>query len=415
MWLAIAVVATQRIALPLGEFQIPLTTILFLTFFVSRVLARRWEMSAPRVVVFAAFAACAGVSAMVSGPTLNMVTAAGFVLVLWLPVIALPSDPNGAQTARSFGLGLIVATGVAGYAGSAQYFTTLAGGAFFDPLSYLPAGFQVSGYRSAQTVGFGSDWYKANAFVFLEPSFLSLISALCLLILASGMVILRGRQTAIVLTGLALGLLTSGAISGALLMPVVLLSLVRSVRTLIVALFSAAMFGAAISLTPIAQAFIQRLIFSDGSNDARLVRPYYQLLPVWSDGGVLVGLGPGSARIEADRITAGQWQTEVTTPTLVKLLFEYGLLGATIMAALVGLAMFSANVPALLKVGALVAVAIPTDGLTSHLLVPVFLMLLFPFEGQDGVLPFRPRPFDRARRTASNSSIALSSLSSRLQ
>ncbi len=373
--LAIFVLAVQRVALPAGV-AVPFSALIVLIVVLFNLGRGHWVIGPLRLVALLGFLGSAMVTLAATWNGWEMASALAYVLLLWLPVLALNRSGNQGGEARSFAFGVVAVTSVAGYVGAVQSFATLAGATFFDPLALLPPELRVPGYRSAQTVSYGGSWYKANGLIFLEPSFLSLISAVALLLIAAGFVRARARTTALAVAGLVLGLLASGAISGVLVLPVVFLALLRSGRTIALAISGVVAIAVAAVATPIAQSFIERLLFRQGSNDARLTRPYEQLLPEWYEGPLWLGHGPGEARVLADQLTAGSWETEVTTPTLVKLLFEYGLIGAFTFSALVGLVLISSSAPLIVKVGLLVTLTVPTDGLASHVIVPLFLFLL---------------------------------------
>ncbi len=373
--LAVLTLLTQRVAVSFGEFSLPIPAALILGVTLIELARGRWQVAPLRAAVFLGFVASAAISIATSGGAPTMASALIYVLVLWFPAVAI--ERRLGNIPISFAVGAVVTTALSGYAGAIQSFFTLAGGNFVDPLSQLPPEFQVPGYKSDQTVDFGGSWYKANGLIFLEPSFLSLISAVCLLFLAAGLVTPPKRTGVLIVTGLVLGLFSSAAISGMVIIPIVILALMRSARTVAIASAASILLFLAIWFTPIAQGFMARLFFRQGSNSARLTRPYTELLPAWFNGPIGFGSGPGSARDLADQITNNSWQTEVTTPTLVKLLFEYGLIGASLWCTLLLFVLFASRVQVAVKVGLCAMLIVPTDGLTSHVLVPIFLFTLF--------------------------------------
>jgi hypothetical protein len=296
-------------------------------------------------------------------------------MLLWLPAVVIGRDPRHAREgARSFATGVVAATALAGALGAIQSSISFFTRSTIDPISLLPPELLIQGYRAIQPVQFGSSWMKATGFIFLEPSFLSLLSAVGLVFVLSGYVRLRWKG--LIVAALVVGMTTSVAISGVIILPVLFIMLIASPKRALYTLMTAAVAVPVINAIPVTKAFTDRLFYMQGSNDARLVRPYTELLPVWMDGPLAFGFGPGSARELADIITADNWQTEVTTPTAVKVLFEYGLVGAVVLVVLIIAVLARSAAPVPVKAGLAIMLIVPTDGLTSHLLVPCLLFVL---------------------------------------
>jgi len=213
---------------------------------------------------------------------------------------------------------------------------------------------------------------RANGWFHLEPSFLSLYSSLCIILLARGAVkTKRGLLWALILTS---GLLSSVAVSGVVLLPIVVLSilLLKPHRAVLVMVI----IGAAFLLlreTAVATAFVDKLFedpfteTGDVSAAARLYRPYLELIPsdFW---GLLLGEGPGGARNHVDAL-----RYEVTTPTLAKLLYEYGLISTLIFVGLVICTLARAEIDSLVAVALGFVLLIPTDGVTHPTIAGLIL------------------------------------------
>ncbi|KAA9107796.1 hypothetical protein [Microbacterium rhizomatis] len=376
--LGVLVIALQRIGIPVGAFSIPVSAVIVLVFVVVMLSRRQARISPTRTVMMLLFAAAGFATAIANDGGTSMISSLAFALALWTPAIVVeaPSGAGSGAIPSSFALGMVAATALGGVLGAVQSGWSLVTGNFFDPLAALPAALLIPGYKSAQSIDYGGSWMKANGVLFLEPSFLSLFSALALLVIVAGMVKLPPGARGWTVTALIVGLFTSVAISGVLVIPAIVIAVLRSVRTVLLAIVVSIGVYCLVSVVPVAQAFINRLFFLRGSNDARLTRPYEELLGVWVDGPIWFGYGPGTARDLADLLTAGSWQTEVTTPTIAKLLFEYGIVGGGVWLVLVTSILVMSGAPFAVKLGFGIALLIPTDGLTSHVIVPSFIFIL---------------------------------------
>jgi hypothetical protein len=374
-WFGFLVIALQRFGVTVGDFVIPVTAVIGVVVTVAMVARRRWLIAPIRLVILLAFFATGLVSLAVNDGAFSGASSLLFVILLWLPAAVAGRDAaESREKARSFASGLVLATALAGALGAVQSGISFVTRSTIDPVGLLPPEILVPGFRAAQPVSFGSSWMKANGFIFLEPSFLSLVSAVGLVFVLSGFVGLRRKG--LLVAALLVGMTTSVAISGVIILPVLFIMLIASPRRAVYTFMAAAIAVPVVNAIPVTKAFTDRLFYMQGSNDARLVRPYTELLPVWLDGPLAFGFGPGSARELADVITADNWQTEVTTPTAVKVLFEYGLVGAVVLSALVIVVVARSAAPLPVKAGLAIMLIVPTDGLTSHLIVPCLLFVL---------------------------------------
>ncbi|GKV72795.1 hypothetical protein NCCP2145_21760 [Pseudarthrobacter sp. NCCP-2145] len=103
---------------------------------------------------------------------------------------------------------------------------------------------------------------------------------------------------------------------------------------------------------------------------SRIYRPYLDVLDLIQNSPWL-GIGPGSSRAYVESLDVG-----VTTPTLMKVTVEYGVLGLLAFSLLWFSLIQASRLSYLLKLALLVALLVPTDGLTNSLLVPLFTWML---------------------------------------
>ncbi len=193
----------------------------------------------------------------------------------------------------------------------------------------VPEWLQLQGYVGTYGVTWDSAIMKSNAWVCLEPSFVSVqlgagvvaamvrgVSIRRMMILVSGLVsAVSGSGFAIVAVG-AVALFFSGHRKN--LLPYVL-------PMVGVICLSAA--------TPMGQSILSRLTeFNDAesSTSARALEPYRILLPDWAadKAAVLMGMGAGSSQ----RVVDASGFDGLLVPTGLKITYDYGLLGGALLA-----------------------------------------------------------------------------------
>lgn len=368
-----ALVATQRIGLLNGA--MPIAAILTPGAVIWSLTTRRLRVSGPRVLLFLAFVAVGALSALLNPGSASILSLIQ-VAVLWLAII-LERTQQSANFAKALLTGAASATLLAAVFGLFQAVLGVRGHAFLDPLGLLPTSIKIHGYVTTYGVGVPGSWDKANGGLFLEPSFLSLFCALFGVVVLKGDVWprLRGVGKIVVVALYLGGMLASAAISGIVLFPVLGISLLRNWRQALGVVSLCAVATPLLLSQPILQAFLLRLN-SGGSNNARLTRPYAELLPTAFQSGPVLGLGPGSVGDAAKRLTAGAWQQEVTAPTAVKLLYEYGMVGFILLAAIIVLVTLSSDLSWTTRASVVVVLVVPTNGLSSALLAPLATMVL---------------------------------------
>lgn len=368
-WVGVGLVLMQRLAAPMTQGAVTIALpVVWLVLAVG--LARGVVRLDPRrlLVVLALIAAALIVLFLAGGSAASL----ALVIALWLPA-ALGSD-KGAEQQRAFLSGVIGSTVVAAAFAVIQAIVAASLGTLVDPIALLPEAWLVQGYNSSSPVVWGESWMKANGFFFLEPSMLSLMCVFALIALLSEAPERAWPRRWLLGSGLLLvaGALVSVAASGILLTPLLAWAILARGRRAVVAAASVSVLAAVcIAAVPVLAKGLSTRVFTlsldAGSNRARLVRPYVELLPRLISGDALFGYGPGSAG-EAVAIMGSDWQSEVTTPTVAKLLYEYGLVGLASIAVILSLVLLGSRLPTVTRIAILLAVLVPTDGLTNSLL-----------------------------------------------
>lgn len=375
--LGVLVVSAQRLGVSVGSGELPLISLATVAFIAKWALGRQVRFSIFAALGGSLFLAIGLLSTLLS-PTTSGWTSLALVGLIWLPsVLVLPSSRDRSEDVgnhpRAFVTAMTVTTAVAGILAVAQSAISYMSGVFWDPIADLPASIQLSGYRSAAAVEFGSSWMKGNGVFFVEPAFLSLFCALGIVAVLRRIVNVSGRSKTLLLMALVAGSVSSVAVSGLVLVPVILLAIGWRPKTIALTSAMGVLAVLAYSQLTLLQAFVARAVdFSGGSNAARLYRPYVQLVPDAAASSPLVGLGPGSARAAADVLTT-DWSTEVTTPTLAKLAVEYGLPAAFGFVVWLLWRALGGVLGRLWGLAAILAVVVPTDGLTSAPLAAILV------------------------------------------
>ncbi|WP_062527419.1 hypothetical protein [Demequina rhizosphaerae] len=370
-------VVLQRIGLPIGDRVLPLPPLIIGVAFAFLLVRGGARLVPVRVVGFALFLALAGLGAVMSG---GGQTSFLQVAIIWAPIV-FSLEAGGP---RRFLGGVVAATLLGAALGLMQSGLTMVGGPLIDPIGTMPERLLVPGFNSTYEVVYGSGWMKANGMFFLEPSLLSLFGGLAALaILARAVDLPRWLKPGLGVLLAFLGVLSAVAVSTLVLAPAYLVWIVRNFRRALPWLVGVAAVLPLFLMLPQADVFLARAQDTEtSSNDARLVRPYTEFVPIVVDAAPWMGFGPGAARIAAVNRYDG-WQTEVTTPTAVKVLFEYGLVGLALLGAAVVSLWNGSRVPIELRLGVVIALIIPTDGLASGIIAPFALLVLAKEHGGD--------------------------------
>jgi hypothetical protein len=188
---------------------------------------------------------------------------------------------------------------------------------------YFPAELVIKGYNNLNAVKYGSSIFKSNAFVLVEPASLNQLLALGLLVnfLRRG----AASHTCLLLAGIVVTFSGTGLIVLFALLPSLLVSqgrfftLAAAALLLVIVYHNSSELGLEIFISRSAE------ISSPGSSGyARFVSGGLLLRDHIFDGGLtqFIGRGPGTVRE-----FASEYPFDIFTPTVVRVIYEYGLVG----------------------------------------------------------------------------------------
>lgn len=346
-WTVVAFVGVfmfQRLAVP--GLPISLTVPLLLAWAAVALARGVVELDATRTVwwMIAAGVSCLLMVAQAALVTFPLISVNSWLLwiVTWLPMVLRFRDRS--LTAHRTALHAVATAGV-GLSGVSVLFTLLQvlGVSYRDLLADLvPSSMLLQGFVITYPIAWGSPLYKSNGWLALEPSFLSFmlgVAMVCALI---------SRRHPLLVLWIALGLLCTTAGSGMAVVGIyAIAALARGrgghlIRYIAVGV-PLALIGA---LTALGDSVLDRLGEATdprSSTALRMVEPYVHLVPQWlADWAkVVVGGGPGSSQRAVEDLGI----LGLLVPTPAKMLYDYGLLGGSLMLALVVLAYLRSSAP----------------------------------------------------------------------
>jgi len=246
-----------------------------------------------------------------------------YLVVIYLPFAFRLSRPD--HDVLKMGLTLFVSVmTVCAVLGIVQVGAQAIGWSYHDPFAVLPSSFVLHDYNSVAPIRYGSNFYRANGFVFLEPSFFSQFLALALV----AQVYLGRRSLA---TTLLFGVALVAAFSGTgIILAAAGMTLVGMQRRTQLTRLALPILAVviAVAVSPLGSFFTTRMHeFSTAHSSAqsRFVTPYQLARDSLStDGAALLrGNGPGSAERLAKSV-AGETGLKPVFPVAPKLAYEYG-------------------------------------------------------------------------------------------
>ena len=333
------------------------------------------------VILFSLLVLTVAVSTIVSGIRGGLVTSnmsLAFLVVTYTVMLTSGGWRENGNPGRRFFAGAVFAIRLGAVTAIVQFVVQSAGGGYLDPLKGISSTWLRTGFNNYYQIS-GTDHYKPNGVIFLEPSFLSLYAALALVDVV-GRTFRANRASAVVQgsiwTGiLAAGLAVSASTSGLVVLAVAAVPLALTIRKNRYVLSTLAVLAVGTVVALWAGVFTSVIAkategFSIGtSSGLRLQLPYQLLAPYWLERPIF-GWGPGAASSAVKQIAVPGLQES----TVMKLLVEYGLLGAVVIALCVWVAVRRSGAPAYLIAAILAAWLIPTESLLNSTLV---LMVLF--------------------------------------
>ncbi len=324
----IGTVLTQRFALPLGaEQQIPLVIPLALAWLALGL--HKGYLHIPKDPG-RAYAWAASILAALTLVSLVRGADPSFFSLIFLGALyacgtvrLTRPDRNVRRETHIFFAWVMVALGLLGIAlFAAQFAGLLYRDWLFDS---LPPQFVQAGYNTAYPLFWYSDVYRSNGVVFLEASFYSLFLALA----ALTAIWYRLPFWAVVTLVAAMAVSASG--NGVVVLGLGLAHLLVSRhRSLLLRFIPAGIaFLALLAATPLGELFLERSTevgSDDSSASLRLVQPYQQVIPTYVSDVAEMFVGHGAGTI-SDFYEDVVRIDEIQGPVLLKLLYEYGVVG----------------------------------------------------------------------------------------
>lgn len=340
--LVVLVVLTQRIGIPLSGQVITVAVPLTYAFVAVELARGVLTVSRSRGALFAvAASACLLATLAMSGRGFSQYLSTSsleLLLIIYLPYVLRVHRPHGREVVTRAGRTFVWTMLVLSAVGLVQITSQLAGlWQWQDYLKkVLPPGYTIPGYNFSNYLYYGSGLNKSTAFVMLEPSFLSQLCALAILI---GMMLhIRAWQLLLLAGGMASSVSGTGIV---LLAAGGVLMLVRAPKRLRPGyLIAGAVAGALVIFSPVGPLLLNRQgeVGQGGtSGNARFVAPYTH---AWQGLHADVtrywrGAGAGSV----DRLIGGPRVgvngSDIVYSIVPKLVFEYGFIAGGLFAVFI--------------------------------------------------------------------------------
>jgi len=220
-----------------------------------------------------------------------------------------------------------------------QMLAQLAGWSYSDPLASVPNEVFTKGYNTAYPVQYGSAIVKSNAFIFLEPSFLSQFLALAFIVELT-----IGARLWRLLLYLGAMLATVSGTGVILLAFGIVVVLFRRAHTRPIMFLLPLVLAVGITLaTPVGSLLSERVAgerrTETSSSRARFVEPYERVYDDLNQSvqHLAVGRGPGFAERAAED-TFVREDIPIVYPVVPKLSYEYGVVAGFLFAGFIAFA-----------------------------------------------------------------------------
>ncbi len=327
--LVTALVLTQRIGIPVGDTSISVA--LPLSYAVIGVLASRRALAVGRLrleLLLVALVSILAVTAYVSytGGTLS-ITSLLLLVAIYLPWALRARTDLGREVVERAGRAFVRVVLVLAAVGVGQFLTQLAGVWTYEDYlgEWVPPQFLIADYNTSIPLVFGSEIYKSNAFLMLEPSAFSQFCALAALI---GLLLgVRAWQLLVLVAGLASAVSGTGIILFAVGLVLLVVHAPRRLRP--AHLVAVTVIGGLALLSPAGPLLLNRtdeINQPQSSGYARFVAPYSEVYDGLADepSRYVVGAGPGTVErlLSSARDGLGN---DVLYSIVPKLAFEYGI------------------------------------------------------------------------------------------
>ena len=395
------VIGLQRFAVPSGAARIPLLLPVVLAGTVVLLMNGRLRVDRLKLELFvvgtvACIAATVLATALGASPS---ITSLGLLVFLYLPWVLRAASAQAVafeRVARGFVRVMLVVALVA----IAQLATQLMGlWTYQDYLGTLvPPNLQLTSYNTNIPLEYGSAIYKANAFVFLEPSFLSQFAALA----AITAVVLRAPTWQVLV--LIAGVFSAVSGTGIMLLIAAGILIVLRSRHLIRPghVVAAAVVGIAVIASPVGSLLLSRVNETSevgSSGYLRFVQPYSEVaegleaVPIR----YLTGAGAGEVERKLSSAKDGMAGQAVVYPIAPKLAFEYGLIAAGLFVLFIVMSLLDRGPWRVVPGSVIVMIFFLSGSLLQPHTAYLAWLLAGLWTGQDP-LRLRRRTHDRTRR-----------------
>ena len=362
-----AVILTQRLAIPLGAFQLPVAVPAVLAcvgwgLWRGRLLLGRTRLLAYGVAIGTLLFA----SLVASRRDDGAITSIAYLCGLFSVMVAIQPSGDVLPLFR-FHQRLVLVFAVVGFL---QFAVQLVGIPFLDPITRLPQSLQLDGYNTTQPLFYGANLIKPNGMIFLEASLLSKSLAIALLI----EFFYFRRLPYVAVYCLCYACTFSG--TGAITLAVGVLFGMRLIPRQTLVAFGVLCGLAVLTLaaTRYGEVWVNRVSeFGKNNSSARtrFIEPYTRIVEVFETDLPFFGHGAGSVEESFTRMGG----VDAFDPTAVKLTYEYGLVPACLFMAFLLYCIYSSSAPLALKHANVVVLIFLSGGLLeAATLYYVFLL-----------------------------------------
>lgn len=318
-----ASVLLQRISLPGGV--IPLLLPVILGWCAYGLLTGVLEFDRRRMSLYLLAAALTAGTALaqqvlVTNPLISL-TSWGLFMTVWVPATMRLVERSRTQIRLAFE-GCVRVGRVLAWASIIMLLTQYAGVPYEDYLALLvPKALLVQGYVITYPLEYGSEIYRANAWIGLEPSIVSVQLGVSLVLA----MLVRSSVPTLITLIVAMACTASGSGVFIVAIAVVVMLLAPMRRQLVRYPVATALVTLLLLQTPMGQLMGSRIneaAFANSSTRLRAVEPYTFIWPRWiSDTAVtLFGRGAGSSQ----QLISDTNRSGLIVPSPVKVFFDYG-------------------------------------------------------------------------------------------
>jgi hypothetical protein len=296
----------------------------------------------------------------------------GLFMTVWMP-FTLQLVDRRVETYLRVLRNVVATTSVLAFACVVMMLTQFAGLPYRDWMAQVvPSSWLLEDFVITYPISYGSSIYRANAWIGLEPSMVSLQLGVALV--AALVIGARSATVALLFAGLVAA--TSGSGLAVLVVAIVVLLASSARRQLRRYFVPSAVVLALGVFSPMGQSIVGRLgegTSEQSSTSLRAIYPYRYLWPDWATDfiGVVFGFGPGSSQ----RLVDQSGIMGLLVPSPIKIFFDYGLLAGVVLAVMI-LLCFVGGHSRSLAVSLFVSLWTLQPGTTTILVViPVLLLV----------------------------------------